>query len=99
MNFSSGENVLIVDIKDVVKRELHILETYLRTLQKYVLFSVIREIFLDLVGTTLPMKSMSVYVHSFQIYEYITTELFFLRQSFTLNDIHVACSDSGGWEC
>lgn len=71
MNFSSGENVLIMEIKDVVKRELHILETYLRTLQKYVLFCVISDIFLDFVKNTLPMKYMSVYVHSFQIDEYI----------------------------
>lgn len=59
--------MLIMEIKGVVKRELHILETYLRTLQKYVLFCVISDIFLDLVKTTLPMKYMSVYVHSFQI--------------------------------
>lgn len=45
MNFSSGANVLIMEIKDVVKRELHILETYLRTLQKYVLFCVISDIY------------------------------------------------------
>lgn len=98
MNSSSGENVLIMEIKGVVKRELHILEICLRTLQKYVLFCVISDMFLDLVKTPLPMKCMSVYVHSSQIYEYITISLFFLRQNLTLNDIHIVCSDSDAWD-
>lgn len=62
MNLSSGENVLVMEIKGVVKRELHILETYLRTLQKYVSFCVISDIFLDFVKNILPMKYMSVYI-------------------------------------
>lgn len=60
-----------MEVNGVVKRERLILKTYLRTLQKYVFFCVLSNIFVDLVKNTLLMKYMSVYVHSFQIYEYI----------------------------
>lgn len=51
MNFSSGQNALIMEVNGVVKRELLILKTYLRTLQKYVFFCVISDVFVDLVKT------------------------------------------------
>lgn len=77
--------MLIMEVKGVVKRELLILKTCLRTSQKYVFLCVIGDIFVDLVKNTLLVKSLSVYlsVHSFQIYEYISIWLFFLRQNLT----------------
>lgn len=71
MNSSSGQNVLIMEVKGVVRRELLILKTYSRTSQKYVFLCVISDTFLDLVKTALLVKSMSVYVCQYALFKYM----------------------------
>lgn len=51
--------MLIMEVNGVVKRELLILKTCLRTLQKYVFFCMISDIFVGLVKNAL-MKYVSI---------------------------------------
>lgn len=62
MNFSSGKNVLSMEINCVVKRELLISKIYLRTLQKYVFFCIISDVFVDIVKKQSPYEmQVSIY--------------------------------------